>query len=50
MLAMFFTQRVILGKSTFESVPGLFKAEVAETLIDSGLPHLAPKEYGGSAD
>ena len=50
MMAMFFAQRVILGKTTFENVPKALKAGVAEVLIDSGLPELVPTEYGGTAD
>ena len=40
MMAMFFAQRVILGKCTF--------AQVAEVLLDSGLAELVPVEYGGT--
>ena len=50
MMAMFFAQRVILGKTTFVNVPKALKAGVAEVLIDSGLPELVPTEYGGTAD
>ena len=50
MMAMFFAQRVILGKTTFEQVPRALKKGVAEVLIDSGLPELVPTEYGGTAD
>ena len=42
MMAMFFAQRVILGKTEFK--------DVAEVLIDSGLPELVPIEYGGTAE
>ena len=49
MMAMFFAQRVILGKTTFANVPKALKAGVAEVLIDSGLPELVPTEYGGTA-
>lgn len=49
MMAMFFAQRVILGKTTFEQVPKALKAGVAEVLIESGLPELVPAEYGGTA-
>ena len=49
-MAMFFAQLVILGKTTFENVPKALKAGVAEVLIDSGLPELVPTEYGGTAD
>ena len=48
MMAMFFAQRVILGKTTFAAVPKALKAGVAEVLIDSGLPELVPVEYGGT--
>ena len=50
MMAMFFAQRVILGKTTFDQVPKALKKGVAEVLIDSGLPELVPSKYGGSAD
>lgn len=50
MMAMFFAQRVILGKTTFEQVPKALKKGVAEVLIESGLPELVPAEYGGTAD
>ena len=50
MMAMFFAQRVILGKTTFEQVPKALKKGVAEVLIDSGLPELGPTEYGGTGD
>lgn len=50
MMAMFFAQRVILGKTTFEKVPKALKKGVAEVLIDSGLPELVPTEYGGTAE
>ena len=49
MMAMFFAQRVILGKTSFERVPKALKAGVAEVLIDSGLPELVPPEYGGTS-
>lgn len=48
MMAMFFAQRVILGKTEFNSVPNTLKAAVAEVLLDSGLPELVPTEYGGT--
>lgn len=50
MMAMFFAQRVILGKTTFDQVPKALKKGVAEVLIDSGLPELVPSEYGGTSD
>lgn len=49
MMAMFFAQRVILGKTEFDQVPKALKQGVAEALIDSGLPELVPAEYGGTA-
>lgn len=55
MLAMLFAQRVILAKTksdgtptTFADVPAKLKAQVAEILLDSGLPELVPVEYGGT--
>lgn len=50
MMAMFFAQRVILGKTKFDEVPKALKAKVAEILLDSGLPELVPAEFGGTAD
>ena len=50
MMAMFFAQRVILGKTAFNDVPKALKKQVAEVLIDSGLPELVPVEYGGTSD
>lgn len=50
MMAMFFAQRVILGKTTFKGVPQTLKWGVAEILLDSGLPELVPKEYGGTGE
>ena len=40
MMAMFFAQRVILGKTTFAQVPAKLKEQVREILIDSGLEEL----------
>ncbi len=48
MMAMFFAQRVILGKTTFDEVPDKLKPGTAEVLIDSGLKELVPKEFGGT--
>ncbi len=45
MMAMFFAQRVILGKTEFAAVPNALKTQVADILIDSGLPELVPDEY-----
>jgi len=50
MMAMFFAQRVILGKTEFDAVPKALKKGVAEILIDSGLPELVPAEFGGTAE
>lgn len=50
MMAMFFAQRVILGKTEFDQVPKVLKQGVAEVLIDSGLPELVPVEYGGTLE
>lgn len=44
MMALFFAQRVILGKTKFEDVPATLKAQVAEILIDSGLTELITEE------
>ena len=40
MMAMFFAQRVILGKTEYKDVPIKLKEQVKELLIDSGLPEL----------
>ena len=50
MMAMFFAQRVILGKCTFAQVPDKLKKQVAEVLLDSGLAELVPVEYGGKEE
>ena len=50
MIAMFFAQRVILGKTKFDAVPKALKKQVAEILIDSGLPELVPAAFGGTKD
>lgn len=50
MMAMFFSQRVILGKTEFDAVPKALKKQVAEILIDSGLPEMVPAEYGGTKE
>ena len=50
MMTMFFAQRVILGKTTFEDVPTTLQAGVAVNLIDSGLDFLVPKEFGGTKE
>ena len=41
MMAMFFAQRVILGKTAFKDVPAKLKDQVRELLVDAGLPELA---------
>ena len=41
MMAMFFAQRVILGKTSFADVPALLKPQVRELLVDAGLGELA---------
>lgn len=40
MMAMFFAQRVILGKTSFDEVPNALKPGCAEILKDSGLAEL----------
>ena len=40
MMAMFFAQRVILGKTAYKDVPAKLKAQVKELLVDAGLPEL----------
>ena len=37
MMAMFFAQRVILGKTAYADVPAVLKPAVAELLNDAGL-------------
>ena len=56
MLAIFFAQRVILGKADFsveygdsKYIPEPLREQVAENLITSGLGYLVPKEFGGTA-
>ena len=49
MMAMFFAQRVILGKTEFKDVPKALKQGCADVLLESGLPELVPEEYGGTA-
>lgn len=41
MMAMFFAQRVILGKTAFADVPAKLKDQVRELLVDAGLAELA---------
>lgn len=40
MMAMFFAQRVVLGKTSFAEVPAKLKDQVRELLVDAGLPEL----------
>ncbi len=51
MMALFFAQRVILGKNTFEEVPDTLKPGVYEHLVDSGVGYMAgdytPPAEGG---
>lgn len=44
MMAMFFAQRVILGKTAFKDVPATLKPGVREILADSGLEALCGEE------
>lgn len=50
MMSMFFAQRVILGKTEFDAVPKALKKQVAEILIDSGLPEMVPAEFGSTKE
>lgn len=49
-MAMFFAQRVILGKTEFDDVPKTLKQGCADVLIESGLPELVPVEFGGTKE
>jgi len=49
MMTMFFAQRVILGKTSFEDVPAALKKGCAEILVDSGLLELVPEEFRGTS-
>lgn len=40
MMAMFFAQRVILGKTAYKDVPSTLQPGVKEILVDSGLEFL----------
>lgn len=44
MMAMFYAQRIILGKFEFKNVPQKLKPQVREILIESGLEELATEE------
>ena len=48
MLAILFASRIINGKSTFADVPAKLRKQVAENLLDGGLPELVPVEFGGT--
>ena len=51
MMAMLFSQRVILGKCEFDKVPAKLKKQVAGILVDEcGMPELVPSEFGGTKD
>ena len=51
MMALLFSQRIILGKTEFAQVPAKLKQQVATILIDEcGLPELVPAEFGGTAE
>ncbi|WP_281365945.1 hypothetical protein [Paenibacillus phytohabitans] len=41
MMAMFFAQRVILGKTKYAEVPKTLQPGVLEILVDSGVEYLA---------
>ena len=45
MMAEFFAQRVVLGKTEFKNVPESLKADVAKILIEQGLEDFVPEEY-----
>ena len=57
MMAIFFAQRVVLGKASLEAdygdpkfIPDVLRKQVAENLIDSGLDYLVPKALGGTKE
>ena len=45
-MAMFFAQRVILGKTEYAAVPATLKPQVRELLEESGLGDLAVEAAG----
>lgn len=45
-MAMFFAQRVILGKTEYAQVPATLKAQVKTLLEESGLGELAIENVG----
>lgn len=57
MMAIFFAQRVVLGKADFAAeygdpkyIPEVLREQVAENLIMSGLEYLVPKSLGGTKE
>lgn len=44
MMAMLWTQKIILGKNTFDQVPRMLKEQVREILIESGLEELVEEK------
>lgn len=58
MMVIFFAQRVLLGKASFEAeygdpmfIPDVLKQAVADELLkNSSLAFLVPKEYGGTKE
>lgn len=44
MMVMLFASKIILGKATFDQVPRLLKAQVAEILTDNGCEDLITEE------
>ena len=44
MMAMLWTQQIVLGKKTYAQVPAKLKEQVAELLRDSGVEHLITEE------
>lgn len=43
-MAMFFVQRIVLGKTAFKDVPAKLKEQVRELLIESGLEEFIVEE------
>lgn len=46
MMAMFFAQRVILGKTAYKEVPQALRPQVKELLEESGLGDMAVEAVG----
>lgn len=44
MIAMLWAQRIMYGKKTYNDVPRLFKEQVKEILIESGVEELITEE------